>query len=267
MSLTPLYKVERTENEQGHFYQIEGDDAWLPGVTSPLNVLSKPALIPWAVKSCSENIQESLIQLMKDLKAKKEDVFFDRETIERICSEGKLIYKKKSQVAADLGSRVHNAIDAIIKGKKEDLEEDVKAGVQGFLDWKDSHSLKIELGDTKIASKLFRYGGSLDMVAFEGNEPIIFDFKTTKKRRDRDHGIYPEYGLQLSAYAMAFKETFGMPVKAVYALWLDKEKPGFKALKVSNINLCFESFLACLKLYNSQKFEMFDDSLIKEMGK
>ena len=259
--LTPLFKVERTENEKGHWYQIEGEESWLPGVTSPLSMLAKPALIPWAANSCSENIKESLNQLVKDLKAKKEGFSFDKETIEKICTEGKSIYKKKSKVATDLGSRVHNAIGLIIKGKEPVLDEDVKAGVQGFLDWKASNSLRIELGDTKIASKLFRYGGSLDMVAFDGNEPIIFDFKTNKIRRDRDHGIYPETALQLSAYAIAFKETFGMPVKAVYALWLDKEKPGFKALKVSNINLAFECFLACLKLYSNQKYEMFDNSL------
>ena len=87
------------------------------------------------------------------------------------------------------------------------IGDDIKAGVDGFLDWKASHSLQIELGDTKIGSKLFGYGGSLDMLAFDKEDPIIFDFKTTKKRRDRDHGIYDDYAYQLAAYAQAFKET------------------------------------------------------------
>jgi 5-methylcytosine-specific restriction endonuclease McrBC regulatory subunit McrC len=91
------------------------------------------------------------------------------------------------------------------------------------------------------------------------NEVIIFDVKTTKKRKDRDHGIYPEYAYQLAAYANAFRETYGIDVKAVYALWVNKEKPEFKAVKVSNISVAFEGFLAALKLYKQSKYELFDN--------
>jgi len=168
---------------------------------------------------------------------------------------------KKAAEAADIGTRTHQAVDSIIRGEDKDIPEDLKPAVQGFLDWRGSNSLDIKQGDTRLGSKLFGYGGSLDFVAFDGSEAVIFDLKTTRKRKDRDHGIYPEYGAQLAAYAKAFTETYGIPVKAVYALWVNKEKPEFKAIKVSNINVAFESFLACLKIYQTQKFEMFDDSI------
>lgn len=250
--LNPLYDVKLIADGKQHFYQLGNEEKWFPGVTTVLSVINKPALVQWASNSACENIKEFLIK-----NALNRVLTLDE--IEAAVLEGKNIYKKKSQVAADLGSRVHQAIDSIIREEEKDIPEDIQAGVQGFLDWKASNSLTIELGDTKIGSKLFGYGGSLDMVAFDGNEAIIFDFKTTKKRRDRDHGIYDEYAYQLAAYAQAFKETYGLEVKKVYALWLNKEKPEFKAVEIPNISLCFEGFLAALKLYQVGKIEKLDN--------
>lgn len=249
--LQPLYSVKLIADGKSHFYQIGDDETWYPGVTTVLSVLNKPALIPWAVKMCSENIKDYLTEHAINR-------ILTPGEIEKACEAGKNIYKKKASEAADIGTRVHQAIDSIIKGEKKDIPEDIRAGVDGFLAWNASNSIKIELGDTRLGSKLFGYGGSLDFVGFDGNEAVIFDIKTTKKRKDRDHGIYPEAALQLSSYAVAFRETYGIPVKAVYGLWLNKEKPEFKAVKIANISACFEGFLAALKLHQLSKYEMFE---------
>lgn len=255
--LNPLYDVKLIANGKQHFYQIGDDETFRPGVTTALGMINKPALVQWASNSCSENIKEALLEYTS-----KPLSILIHEDIKRICEEGKNIYKKKAQAAADIGTRVHQACDSIIKGEEKDIPEDIRHGVQGFLDWKSSQSLTIELGDTKLGSKLFGYGGSLDFVGFEKDEPVIFDIKTTKKRKDRDHGIYPEYAYQLAAYAQAFRETYGLDVKKVYALWINKEKPEFKAVKVEKIPGCFEGFLAALKLYQLSKFELFEQPII-----
>lgn len=256
MKLEPLYSVKLIEANRQHYYQIGDEEEWRPGVTTVLKVLDKPALVPWAAKQVSDNIKGALYERS----GKTGVINIEKEDVEAICEEGKNIYKKTSQQAADIGTRVHRAVDNIVRGNvTQDEEEDIKDGVQGFRDWMASHSLKIELGDTKIASKLFGYGGSLDFVAFEGSEAIIFDLKTTKKRKNRPHGIYDEYAYQLAAYRQAFKETFGIPVKAVYALWVNKEKPEFKAVKIANPDICFEGFLACLKMHQISKLEKFED--------
>lgn len=250
--LKPLYEVKLIAEGKQHFYQIGNEERWCPGVTTALGMINKPALVQWASNSACQNIKEYLM-------ANAINKSLTQDEIEKACLEGKNIYKKKAQEAADVGSRVHQAIDEIIKGSPPGAyAADIESGVGGFLEWQKSHNLTIEMGDTKIGSKLFRYGGSLDMVAFDGDEAIIFDFKTTKKRRDADHGIYPEYGYQLAAYAQAFTETYGLPVKACYALWLNKEKPEFKAVKVTDLKSAFEGFLAALKLYNLSKWEMLE---------
>lgn len=254
MNLKPLYDVKLIEANRQHYYQIGSNEDWRPGVTTVLGVMNKPALIGWAAKSVSDNIREELL--------KYPDTVLSKKQIESICDEGKNIYKKKAQDAADIGTRVHKAVDAIIRGEKPTITDDIRDGVQGFVDWQAAHSFTIHAGDTKLGSRLFGYGGSLDFVGIDSKGlAVIWDLKTTKKRKDRDHGIYPEYGLQLAAYAKAFTETYGIEVGAVYALWVNKEKPEFKAVKVSNINVAFEGFLACLKIYQTQKFELFEDQL------
>jgi len=234
--LTPLYKVELIANGKQHFYKIADDETYYPGVTTVLSILNKPAILPWAIKMMGENVR----------------------VIDSIVNEGKQIYKKKASDAADIGSRVHKAIDDIIHGVAPEITEDIKAGVEGFLAWKESHKLTIELGDTRLGSKLFGYGGSLDFVAFDGDEATIWDLKTTKKRKDKDHGAYDEMALQISSYCNAFTETYGIRVKAAYILWVNKEKAEFKAVKVNNIQTCFEGFLAALKLYQLSKYELFE---------
>lgn len=251
--LKPLYEVKLIADGKSHNYQIGNDPTWHPGVTSALKMIDKPALIPWVARTVSENIQEAWLDLGENYGDP-----ITESMIKKICEEGKNIYKKKASDAASIGTRVHGAVNDIIHDRNPDMTPDIKAGVEGFLAWKETNKLTIELGDTRLGSKLFGYGGSLDFVAFDGNEAVIWDLKTTKKRKDRDHGIYPEYCYQLAAYSQAFRETFGIEVKAIYALWVNKEKAEFKAVKISNTNICFEAFLAALKLYKLSKYEMME---------
>lgn len=246
--LNPLYEVKLIEDGRSHFYTIGNDEKWYPSSTGVLKCLDKPAILPWALNCMGDNIRDFF---------KTHDG--GKFAVDDLIKEAKNIYKKKASEAADVGTRAHRAIDDIIKGNTPDITADIKPAVDGFLKWKEEQHIEIIAGDTQIGSKLFGYGGSLDFVGLDGDQVVIFDNKTTKKRKDRDHGIYPEAAYQLSSYAVAFKETFGLPVKAVYGLWLDKENGGFKAVKVSNINAAFEVFLACLKIHQNQKFEMFEE--------
>lgn len=258
--LTASYNVKMIDDGKQHFYQIENDDRWLPGVTTILSAaIPKPALLPWALNMMGENIREYLM-------GRSPGQPFKPDEIEILIKEGKNIYKKKASDAAGIGTRAHKAIDDLIHGLDPQITPDIKFAVDGFLAWKSSNSLAIEMGDTKLASKLFGYGGSLDFVAFDKNEAIVFDLKTTKKRKNMPHGAYDEMGLQLAAYSQAFHETYGLKVKAAYVLWVDKERPDFKAVKVSNIPVCLEGFLAALKLYQNQKFEKFErDGMLFQM--
>ena len=248
--LKPLYNVKLIETGKQHFYQIDKDETWLPGVTTVLGAaIPKPALLPWALNSMEENLKP----------------YIGQPLTKEMLIDSKNIYKKKAQDAADIGTRVHKAIDDIIKGTTptEAYGADIEPAIQGFKDWRDSTGITIEIGDSKIGSKLFGFGGSLDLMGFDKNgDAVILDVKTTKRRKDRNHGAYPEAGLQLSAYQCAFRETYGIDAKSLYVLWINKEQPEFKAVKVANPSASFEGFLSALKLYNLSKFETFDENFI-----
>lgn len=244
--LKPLYEVKLVEANRQHFYQIANDEKWLPGVTTVLGAaIPKPALLPWSLKMMGDNVREYLT-------ARPENKPFTKDEIENLVKEAKNIYKKVASDAANIGTRAHKAIDDIIKGVKPTVDEDIKPCVGAFEEWKKSSDLRIELGDTKIASKLFGFGGSLDMLAFRGNDAVLIDLKTSK-------GIWPEMGFQISAYMWAFKETFGVEVKEAIILRIGKDKPEFEVKKLANPNETFQGFLAALKLYNLSKFKMFDE--------
>lgn len=245
MILNPLYEVKLIASEGKHFYQFDGDETFYPGVTTVLGAaIPKPALLPWSLKMMGENVKEALLKL-------PEDSLLDEKTIDRIVAEGKLIYKKKASDAADIGTRAHKAVDDIIKGLTPTITDDIKPCIEAFTAWNKSSGLKIELGDTRLGSRLFGYGGSLDMLAFRGNEAVLIDLKTSK-------GIYPEMGFQISAYMRGFQETFGIEVKEAMILRIGKDKPEFEVKKLSNPNETFQGFIAALKLYRLQKFQMFD---------
>lgn len=254
MNLTPLYDVKLIADGKQHFYTIGDNPTFFPGVTTVLgSCIPKPALLPWALNSMGENIKDFLRgrTILEPMLIKE---------IDEVVKEAKNVYKKKASDAADIGSRVHKAIDDLIHRKELEISSDIAAGVEGFRAWNASHSLKIELGDTKIGSKLFGYGGSLDFLAFDKDGGVIlWDLKTTKKRKDRDHGVYDEYAYQLAAYCQAFTETYGIPVKEAYILWVNKEKPEFKAVKVADLRVCLDGFLTALKMYQIQKYEKFEN--------
>lgn len=253
--LTPLFDVKLIADGKQHFYQLGDDEVWKPGVTTALGMINKPALIPWAVKMCSENIKDALMKLTPG-------ETLTEAGINAIVAEGKNIYKKKTQAAADIGTRAHAAINAIITNDRS-LDylniADIKPCIDAFLDWKGRQSLTFEVGDTKLGSRLFGYGGSLDFVAFDGNKAILFDLKTSK-------GIYPEMAYQLAAYAQGFKETYGIEVADAFILRVGKETPDFEVKRVANMKDCLDGFLAALKLYTLSKWGKFAEPIAATQG-
>lgn len=241
----PLYPVELIVDGKQHFYKLGDDETYHPGVTTILGAaLPKPALLPWAVKMMGENIREYLTA--RDGKP------FLKDEIDALIQAGKDIYKKKAEAAADIGTRAHKVIDSILLGVDCEVTDDIKPCIDAFQDWRGRQTLTFDLGDTKIGSKVFGYGGSLDCVAWGDSGPVLIDLKTSK-------AIYDEYAYQLAAYVQAFRETYGVEVKEAIILRLGKDKPEFEVKRVANLSACLDGFLAALKLYNLNKWKKFEE--------
>lgn len=248
--MTPLYKVTLVEKRKAHYYSVNDSEEFWPGVTTVLNVISKPFLINWAAKMTALKIKQYLTLHAVDRKLTKEE-------IEKLVEDGRNQHEIIRDQAGDLGSRAHFYINQIVTNTLtsiDDIDEDVKPAVDAYLKWQLENRLKLTIGDTKIASLLHQFGGSLDACAYDENGKIVIvDFKTSNKISD-------EYAYQVAAYAQAMKETYGLDyLPEGYILRLDKNKPIFEFRKIADIQKSLDGFLHCLWLYKDLKREQFQE--------
>lgn len=134
---------------------------------------------------------------------------------------------KQSRQAANLGSKVHNALEAYMHGEENYLTEGSnlinvlarsmteKMIKEGLVDVNEVWGIEEHLYVEKV------YAGTADCIGvFEGEEAII-DFKTAKKVKARSH--IKDYFLQGCAYALAHNQMFGTSIQKVVILMVDRE--------------------------------------------
>lgn len=149
---------------------------------------------------------------------------------------------KRRDESADLGTRVHQAIEQLIKGAAIfALDTDFETYVQGFQNWHDKVAPATLQAETFVTSA-YGYAGTIDLICEIDGEPWIIDFKTG--------GIKPEHGLQLAAYAQAWAEgpLNYMPRRAVLQLTTETKK-GWRFREFSDPD-DWKIFLAHKEIYD-----------------
>lgn len=141
--------------------------------------------------------------------------------------------------AADLGTLVHKYIDQIIQGRMPpDLTKEMEPAVEAFLNWWKGSKIDLVRGDTKVASLIYEYGGSLDALGKQDGNLVVLDWKTS-------NGIYDEYAYQVAAYAQAFRETYGFECKKGFVIRFSKKLPiTFEAREIVSLETSLDGFLA-----------------------
>ncbi len=151
---------------RAHQRYYAADGTQLPGVTTILGVLNKPALVPWANRMGLQGIDTS----------------------------------KYVDEAASVGTLAHALIAESLGGAKVphgDFTADQMAraqhGVKAFEMWKSSLDFKVQLVETPLVSETYRYGGTIDCLASINGVLELIDIKTSS-------GIWPEHIYQVGAY-------------------------------------------------------------------
>ena len=219
-------------NEQKHHYTWGGKP--VPGVTSILQCISKPALIPWAAGMASNHWLEAIKSGRTDL-----DVIF---------KEAKSAHRKKASDAADIGHNVHEYAEMFFK--KKDLPflktDQAKRGVEAFHKWMDSHKVEIMASERRLFSKEFYFAGTCDFIAKVDGVMVVGDIKTSS-------GIYPEMRLQTAAYQHAIQEEKGIKFPARLIIRFDKKSGEFETKSFYNFDLDFAGFKAALGLHRAMQ--------------
>lgn len=243
ISINPLYKVELAVEGKAHFYDValDGSTVRYPGVTGYLGIISKPALVPWAKKEALALVEAAMIKRLDG--GESANILLNKSWIQDLLQDARKRPDQLKNEAANLRTQAHAFIDLIIHGKEpQEVPDLIQAPVQAFRDWWKSSGIELVLGDTKVASRQYGYGGSLDALGRRNGCLIILDWKTSS-------GIYAEYALQVAAYAQAFRETYGQECEEAIIVRFGKKLPiEFEKKELADLSLSFQAFIAAKNL-------------------
>lgn len=242
----PVYEVGYKEYRRAHLYTV-GEQTF-PSVTKILGIIGggkTNALMIWARREALKLAKAELLGYM-DAGQQLTHVALD-ELMQRADRQPDSI----KNAAADLGSRVHAAIDAYIEGKAPTLDPEAEKGFNNFMSWIKDKELELVCGDTTVASVSLGYGGRLDAIARnKAGNLVLLDWKTSNALRD-------EYPLQVAAYAQAFQETYGQEIAEAVVVRFGKDKADDFEHRAVNLPAAWKAFAAAFSLHTGMSEELW----------
>ena len=242
--------VEMLFDSKLHSYKV-GDEI-IPSATKVLDIISKPALVPWALKVGANWLEKNFF-FDEDSSSKKTKVYKSRMALDPLIKGMKSAYRSKSQDALNIGNITHEWVEGAINWKLEggDIpqmpkQEEAVNSIGAFKDWVSQNVVEWKSSEEKLFHRKYRYAGTVDARAIINGEYCVIDWKTSK-------AVYPEYHLQVAAYAKAVEDIHGIPVDATYILRCDKATGRFEAVRSTAIEENFQAFLAALTLHRRMK--------------
>lgn len=181
--------------EKSHRYKLDGE--WVPGVTTILGVLDKPAIPKWAASQVAEYVADNPngVEELRNL---------GRDPMVQAL---KGIPWQKRDDAGTRGNVLHDYAEALLNGEEIDVAEEHVPVMESALAFMEDWHIEPLLVEAPVASREHRWAGTLDLGA-KYVHPVtkhagtaIFDWKSGK-------ALYPEYAWQLNAYA--FAEFYGL---------------------------------------------------------
>jgi hypothetical protein len=205
--------LEKTSNlSDSHWYTLDGKPAYtikkakgdgdrpttlrdarkhnlLPSVTTIFGVMAKPSLERWKMVKTAE----AAIATERDADEP------DERYIQRILARS----RSETSEAAELGTKVHDALDNALCGRGE-VPADVSKYVAPALFLLGGYGIKNLQTEKTVVNKSEGYAGRVDLIAeFNHGSHIVIDFKTRKTQEDTKVVPYEFQAMQIAAYAMA----------------------------------------------------------------
>ena len=242
--------VEMLFDSKLHSYKV-GDEI-IPSATRVLDVISKPALVPWGLKVGANWLEKNLFH-DADASSKNTKVYKSRMALEPLLKGMKSAYRGTSKNALNIGAITHEWVEGAVNWKLGEGEipqmpqqEEAVNAIHAFKDWVGQNVVEWKSSEEKLFHRKHKYAGTVDARAIINGEYCVIDWKTSK-------AVYPEYHLQVAAYAKAVEDIHGIPVDATYILRRDKATGGFEAVRSTEIEENFQAYLGALTLYRRLK--------------
>jgi PD-(D/E)XK nuclease superfamily len=189
--------VHRTAKHQ---YYWNGEGPW-PGVTTITDIVHKPALDYWKREQVAIVAVEYADRLLADREAGRQDAAVA------------YLMKAENKSAMHRGTRLHAAIEGILRHENPVIAVEDQAAVEGARAWLNQQALEHGLRPLEVESYVLHptlgYAGTVDLIAEIDGETWLLDWKTGKSVAGRDGQVYRDHRLQLAAYSHA--EFIGRP--------------------------------------------------------
>lgn len=207
---------------KAHIRYKTKDGAIVPGVTTVLNLLAKPALVPWANRMGLQGIDTS----------------------------------KYVDDKADIGTLAHAMITDKLTGKETDTTDYSKNQIDlaensclSFWEWEKDHKIEsVEFVERPLVSEAYRFGGTLDIYAVVNGKREIIDLKTGS-------GIYDEHIYQVAVLKRLLEEN-GFTVAATRVVNIPRaetEAFGERVISETENRVGWEIFKNLLSVYYLKK--------------
>lgn len=216
------FKKSLIEQRRGGFYWMNGKPYL--SVTTILKIIDKPALMYWF----GREVYYAMLQNPK---------LDEREALQAPYAT--------SDKAKSRGSTIHSIVEAFKSTEQriESIPLHLRDYALAFYDFMQDFDIEILEQEKSFVSKKYGIAGTLDMYAKIGNKKFIVDVKTGKD-------IYPESGLQMSAYkAMALENGYEVDEIATLLLETGKDNKPTGKYKFQTMEYSMDTFLACKKVY------------------
>lgn len=215
----------------GRFYTIDGRK--YPSVTTILNVLNKPQLVNWAIRLTRDYVRQELFVLrransLKDL------------NVDDLLAKSALEPNRVKNAAAHHGTDIHRRIAGYVDSQHFDHYPILAA----FRTWQDEAQFVTVAAEKLVFSREHGYAGTVDLIGTLNGRLAVLDIKTGR-------GVYPEYKLQLAAYAIARGEMTGHIPEVCMNLHVRSDFTVAEANVFTAAELfpLFQTFLAAKRLF------------------
>ena len=205
-----------------------------PSVTSILGIFAKPQLDKWKMRQ----VAHASMRLDRT-EGESDDYFADR-----------IIEEAFAQVeqAADLGSRIHDAIDKHFDGNP--IPDDLVTYIQPVLKWKEAKDLEFVERELRVVNKAHGFAGTMDVACVKfgsGEEHSKFnverstfdvrqlsrqsaigvvDFKTRKTKPGAKVTSYDGQAMQIAAYGATYWGEENLPRMFGANAYISTTEPG-----------------------------------------
>jgi hypothetical protein len=156
--------------------------------------------------------------------------------------------------AKENGSLVHDACEKLLNGIEIPLKDysiKAKKALVSFYEWYNAFKPTSLITEQMVASNIYKYAGTLDLVCTIGDKRILIDFKTNKG------SIYFTNKLQVMAYKQAYEETTEEKIDECWILRLGSQhKCGYEYKLIDDVSIKdFQSVFNIYLTMNGGKIE------------